>query len=148
MSKTSSILNFWPKLLRFARFFPGKIENFGIPTTCVKDLTNSTSAREFGEVWITFLRPYIQYDPIERQSSNSCVWWQWACKFGFGTCFDFDTMGHKFVFRADFWWFCWFQRPDCTFFRVASVLPNWPKWRFTATVLVKSALYSIILWSK
>ena len=30
-----------------------------------------------------------------------------------------------FVFLANFWWFCWFQSPDSTFFRVALSSPKW-----------------------
>ena len=37
-----------------------------------------------------------------------------------------NTKTTPFVFHADFWWYCWFQSPDSTFFRVASGSPKWP----------------------
>ena len=39
-----------------------------------------------------------------------------------------NTKTTPFAFHADFWWYCWFQSPDSTFFRVASGSPKWPKW--------------------
>ena len=34
----------------------------------------------------------------------------------------------RYTFHADFWWCCWFQILDSTFFRVASGSPKWPQW--------------------
>ena len=42
MSESFSIINFWPKMLRFTRFVLGKIETFW-KLTGVKDVTNSMS---------------------------------------------------------------------------------------------------------